>query len=117
MPNFTIYTDGSCHGNPGAGGWAVVILTDSREGSTTLHNGAANTTNNQMELTALYNALAYLPQTTDICATIYTDSAYIVNCIKQRWYDKWRQNGWKTATKQPVANKELWEKILELWDI
>lgn len=113
MQNYTIYTDGSCHGNPGPGGWATIILIDDCRIIST--GGAAHTTNNEMELTAFYNALIYLSSLTNYRCTIYTDSAYIINCLTYHWYKKWQINGWKTSTKQPVANKELWEKILNLW--
>jgi len=99
-----VYTDGSCLGNPGPGGWAV-IGPDFK-----LSGGLPHTTNNVMELTA---ALKCLEHTRKQEVTIYTDSCYLKNGIT-KWVLNWKKNGWKTAGGQPVKNQELWTKIDEL---
>jgi ribonuclease HI len=96
-----VYTDGSCLGNPGPGGWAVVAP------DFTLSGGLEHTTNNAMELTA---ALKCLEHTGKQTITIYTDSCYLKNGIT-KWVNGWKKNGWKTAGGQPVKNKELWTEI------
>ena len=105
------YTDGACSGNPGPGGWGVLLramdgetLVKERE----LSGGAAETTNNQMELMAAIMALETLERATDI--TIVTDSNYVKNGITS-WIHGWKRNGWKTASKKPVANAELWQRL------
>ena len=101
-----IYTDGSCLGNPGNGGWAAIII---RDGNKTLIKGSKkNTTNNQMELLAPIKALNKIPKGNKI--QIFTDSKYVKSGITE-WIHNWKKNGWKTADKQPVKNKELWEEL------
>ena len=102
-----IYTDGACSGNPGIGGWGVVIL--SKESNPVyLKGGEKNTTNNRMELTAAIQALNYFekPQT----ITMITDSKYVKEGIES-WIKNWKKNGWKTSLRKPVKNKELWLKL------
>ena len=103
----TIYTDGACSGNPGIGGWGAVILTP---GDDPIHiNGGSNvTTNNKMELTAAIKALRYFKEPKQII--IFTDSKYVMSGIES-WVKNWKKNGWKTSSKKPVKNKELWEKL------
>jgi len=105
--NITIYTDGGCTGNPGPGGWAAIILVDNQE--IPLSGGSASTTNNQMELTAVIKALEYIGKEFSFSGniSIYTDSQYVKNGITQ-WIINWEKNGWKTANKQPVKNKDYW---------
>jgi ribonuclease HI len=105
----TIYTDGACKPNPGPGGWGAIILANGAKDPRRLSGGAEHNTNNRMELTAPTRALASLacPQK----VVIHTDSKYVRNGITQ-WIHGWRRNGWRTADKQPVKNKELWQ---ELW--
>ena len=100
-----IYTDGACSGNPGIGGWGSVIIMPGRE---TIHlNGGSNdTTNNQMELTAAIESLKFFKESKHII--IFTDSKYVMNGIES-WIINWKKNGWKTANKKPVKNKNLWE--------
>ena len=100
----TIYTDGACSGNPGIGGWGIVILELKKE-PIFLNGGNDNTTNNQMELTAAIQALKYFEDREKI--TLFTDSQYVKNGIES-WINNWKKNGWKTASKKPVKNKELW---------
>ena len=92
-----IYTDGACSGNPGIGGWGVVIINNKK--IIKLNDGMMNTTNNQMELVAAINALEYFKAEQTI--TIYTDSKYVKDGITF-WINKWKINGWKTANKKPV---------------
>ena len=103
----SIYTDGACSGNPGIGGWGVVILIP-REKPVHLNGGSNNTTNNQMELTATIEGLQYFKESKQIL--IITDSKYVINGIES-WIKNWKKNGWKTASKKPVKNKDLWEKL------
>ncbi len=101
-----IFTDGACSGNPGPGGWGVIL----RHGDTEreLSGGAAETTNNRMELTAAIEALEALKRP---CAVrIYTDSVYVKDGIT-KWITGWKRNGWKTAAKKPVKNVDLWQRL------
>lgn len=102
----TIYTDGACSGNPGKGGWGAVILKEEEE----IHLSGFEplTTNNQMELTATIEALKSITKTSNI--HLYTDSQYVKNGINQ-WIFNWKKNGWMTANKKAVANKELWIEL------
>ncbi|WP_439103718.1 ribonuclease HI [Celeribacter marinus] len=111
MPEIHAWTDGACSGNPGPGGWGVLMramngteIVKERE----LKGGEANTTNNRMELLAAINALETLTRPTDI--TITTDSAYVKNGVTG-WIHGWKRNGWKTANKKPVKNVDLWQRI------
>ena len=106
----TIYTDGACSGNPGVGGWGVVIIDDNKN-ETFLNGGDNDTTNNKMELTAAIQALKTFEKESTI--TLITDSKYVKDGI-QSWIENWKKNGWKTAAKKPVKNKELWIELDEL---
>ena len=106
----TIYTDGACSGNPGVGGWGVVIIEDNKN-EFFLNGGDKNTTNNKMELTAAIKALKTFEKKSTI--TLITDSKYVKDGI-QSWIKNWKKNGWKTAAKKPVKNKELWIDLDEL---
>ena len=101
-----IYTDGSCLENPGNGGWAAIIIDDGKK--TEIKGSKKNTTNNQMELLAPIEALKKIPKGNKV--EIFTDSKYVKSGITE-WIHNWKKNGWKTADKQPVKNKELWEKL------
>ena len=101
-----IYTDGSCIGNPGNGGWAAIIIDDGKK--TQIKGNKKNTTNNQMELLAPIEALKKIPKGSKV--QIFTDSKYVQSGITE-WIYNWKKNGWKTADKQPVKNKELWEEL------
>ncbi|MBN2618725.1 MAG: ribonuclease HI [Spirochaetales bacterium] len=111
-----VYTDGGCTGNPGPGGWGIVILVDNKE--ITLSGGDNQTTNNQMELTAVIKALEYIGNEYSLKEqiSIYTDSQYVKNGITS-WIINWEKNGWKTASKQPVKNKEYWMTLRSLTNI
>lgn len=111
MPELFAYTDGACSGNPGPGGWGVLLLA--KQGETLLKErellgGAADTTNNQMELMAAIQALEVLSSPSAI--TIVTDSAYVKGGITE-WIHGWKKRGWKTASKKPVKNEELWRRL------
>jgi ribonuclease HI len=111
MPDLTAYTDGACSGNPGPGGWGVLLLA--RDGDTilkerTLQGGEAQTTNNRMELQAAIEALEVLERPSAI--TVVTDSAYVKNGVTG-WIYGWKRNGWRTSNKKPVKNAELWQRL------
>jgi len=101
-----IYTDGSCLENPGNGGWAAIIIDDGKK--TQIKGNKKNTTNNQMELLAPIEALKKIPKGSKV--QIFTDSKYVKSGITE-WIHNWKKNGWKTADKQPVKNKELWTEL------
>ena len=101
-----IYTDGSCIGNPGKGGWAAIIIINDKK--TQITGSQKNTTNNQMELLAPIKALNKIPRGSKI--QIFTDSKYVKSGITE-WIHNWKKNGWKTANKQSVKNKELWTEL------
>ena len=101
-----IYTDGSCLGNPGNGGWAAIIIDDKKK--IQIKGSKKDTTNNQMELLAPIKALKKIPKRSSV--QIFTDSKYVKSGITE-WINNWKKNGWKTANKQPVKNKELWTEL------
>ena len=105
-----VYTDGACKGNPGPGGWGVYIIHGSDE--IELFDGNPNTTNNQMEMQAAIEALKYLKEANQPI-DLYTDSNYLRQGITE-WIFNWKKNNWRTASKKPVANKDLWIEISEL---
>lgn len=111
MPELFAYTDGACSGNPGPGGWGVLMFAKDGETilkSRDLSGGATETTNNKMELTAAIMALETLERPSAI--TIVTDSSYVKDGITT-WIHGWKKNGWKTAAKKPVKNEELWKRL------
>jgi len=111
-----IYTDGACSGNGtgnARGGWAEVLT---EPGTTAppqqLSGGERQATNQRMEILAAINGLAALKHPCTV--TLYSDSAYLVNCMTQRWHAKWRRNSWIGSSKKPVANRDLWEALVDL---
>jgi ribonuclease HI len=104
-----IYSDGACRGNPGPGGWGAILRFNGTEKE--LFGGEPATTNNKMELTAVIRALEALTRPSKV--HVYTDSQYVQKGIKE-WIHGWKRNGWKTAAKEPVKNKELWIELDEL---
>jgi ribonuclease HI len=111
MPDLFAYTDGACSGNPGPGGWGVLMIA--RDGGAVvkereLQGGEKLTTNNRMELMAAISALEALSKPVEI--TIVTDSAYVKNGVTE-WIHGWKRNGWRTAGKDPVKNVELWQRL------
>ena len=109
MKIIKIYTDGACRGNPGPGGWGALILKDNEE--IKLNGGQNDTTNNQMELTAVIKALDFFSESTEL--EIFTDSKYVMDGITE-YIKKWKINGWKTASKKPVKNTDLWKQLDDL---
>ena len=107
---YKIYTDGACSGNPGPGGWAVIILVNN-EIKEMFFGSEKNTTNNQMELLAPIKAIQKFKKKSEI--SIFTDSTYVRDGITI-WIKQWEKNGWKTSSKKPVKNKELWKKLKNL---
>jgi ribonuclease HI len=103
-----VYSDGACTGNPGPGGWAALII-DGRE-EREISGSESPTTNQRMELTAAMAGLGAVPGRRRV--HLSSDSAYVVNCFRQRWWAAWQQNGWRNAAGQPVANRDLWERLI-----
>ncbi len=114
MPVVKIYTDGSCLGNPGIGGWAAVLSykhpKTGEEHVKEISGGTKATTNNRMELQAVIEALLVLKKECKV--EILTDSQYVRDGLK--WSERWRRNGWKTSSKRPVKNKDLWQQLIAL---
>lgn len=109
-----VYTDGSCLPNSkGWGGWGAVILFPEEDMPTVISGAKRGVTNNQMELLAVIRALEYIPLSHE-SITVYTDSAYINNCLRCKWYKQWQANGWMASTGKPVKNREYWEELLYL---
>ena len=107
MKEVELYTDGSCSGNPGPGGWGAILRFRGLEKE--LSGGERETTNNRMELTAAIRGLEALKEPCRVA--LYTDSQYIANAINQHWLVNWKKRGWKKADKSPVLNRELWEAL------
>lgn len=105
---FVIYTDGACSGNPGPGGWGVLMLYGDLE--KTLYGGEPETTNNRMELTAAIEALTAVKPNYKGSITLWTDSTYVLKGITE-WIKGWKKRGWKNAAKKPVKNVDLWEAL------
>ncbi|WP_284165094.1 ribonuclease HI [Frigidibacter sp. SD6-1] len=113
MPDYFAFTDGACSGNPGPGGWGVLLQAKAGDRvvkERTLSGGEAETTNNRMELLAAISALEALGRATAI--TLVTDSAYVKNGVTQ-WIFGWKRNGWRTADRKPVKNIDLWQRLDE----
>ncbi|WP_425450687.1 ribonuclease HI [Sulfoacidibacillus thermotolerans] len=109
LPTVSIYTDGACSGNPGPGGWAAILVFGERE--LELSGGEEQTTNQRMEIRAVLEGLRALKRPCKV--TVYSDSAYVVNCFTQKWYVKWQKTGWVNSNRQPVKNKDLWEQLID----
>lgn len=107
MDHVTIYTDGACSYNPGPGGWGCVLIYGKHRKEAS--GSADNTTNNRMELTAAIEALSLLKRRCVV--ELYTDSAYLCNAFEKGWLKNWRVNGWKTANRHEVENRDLWERL------
>ncbi len=110
MIDVTIYTDGACSGNPGAGGWGAILMHG--EYVKKIAGAEKETTNNRMELEAVIRALDCLKKPSKV--TLYSDSAYVVNAFNQNWLENWQQSGWRTSGRKPVQNKDLWLKLIAL---
>ena len=109
-PFVTIYTDGACSGNPGPGGWGVILMHGQNKKE--LSGGETDTTNNRMELLAVIRGLKTLTKPCNV--ELYSDSAYVINAFNQNWIENWQKNDWKTSSKSPVKNKDLWLELLSL---
>lgn len=109
MKTVDIYTDGACSGNPGKGGYGVVMLYGSARKE--LSEGFSRTTNNRMEVLAVITGLASLKESCNV--NLYSDSKYVVNAIEQGWLEGWKKNGWKKSNKGAVLNVDLWKKLDE----
>lgn len=105
-----IYTDGACSGNPGPGGWGIILMY--KDLKKEISGGEKNTTNNIMEITAIIKGLKTLKKESSV--EIYSDSSYVVNAFQQGWIYNWIKKGWKTASGEPVKNKELWMELFDL---
>ena len=112
MKTVTIYTDGACSGNPGPGGWGAILRY--KETEKELSGGAADTTNNRMELTAVIEALALLKE--PCVVELYSDSKYVIDGLSKGWAKGWQKRGWIKPDKKPALNPDLWERLLTLTD-
>lgn len=108
MKKVTLYTDGACSGNPGAGGWGCVLLYG--EHRLELSGGETETTNNRMELLAVISGLERLKYSCEV--EVFSDSAYVVNAFSEGWVEAWERSGWKKADRKPVLNDDLWKRLL-----
>lgn len=112
MKTVEIYTDGACSGNPGPGGWGAILRY--KETEKELSGGAADTTNNRMELTAVIEALALLKESCVV--ELYSDSKYVIDGLSKGWAKSWQKRGWIKSDKKPALNPDLWERLLALTD-
>ena len=110
MKTVTIYTDGACSGNPGPGGWGAILEYNGTEKE--ISGGAAETTNNRMELTAVIEALVLLKEPCTV--ELYSDSKYVIDALEKGWVYGWKKKGWVKADKKPAQNVDLWERLLPL---
>ena len=110
MKTVTLYTDGACSGNPGPGGWGVILEYQGHEKE--LSGGEKNTTNNRMELTAVIQGLLALKE--PCMVELYSDSKYVIDGLSKGWAESWKKNGWRKADKKPALNPDLWEELLRL---
>ena len=110
MKTVTIYSDGACSGNPGPGGWGAILVYNGRE--KVLSGGAAQTTNNRMELTGVISALEALKE--PCIVELYSDSKYVIDALIKGWAVSWRKKNWIKSDKKPALNVDLWEKLLDL---
>ncbi len=110
MKTIEIYTDGACSGNPGPGGWGAVLRYGAHEKE--LSGGAAETTNNRMELTGVIEALRALKEPCTV--ELYSDSKYVIDAISKGWVYGWQKKGWIKSDKKPALNSDLWETLLAL---
>ena len=109
MKTVTIYTDGACSGNPGPGGWGVILRHMGRE--KVMSGGEKDTTNNRMELSGVIAALSALKE--PCIVELYSDSKYVIDALSKGWAESWRKKGWIKSDKKPALNSDLWEKLLK----
>lgn len=110
MKTVTIYTDGACSGNPGPGGWGAILQYGAHEKE--LSGGAAETTNNRMELTAVIEALSRLKE--PCVVELWSDSKYVIDGLSKGWAEGWKARGWVKSDKKPALNPDLWDRLLTL---
>lgn len=110
MKKVELITDGACLGNPGPGGWAALLRYNHREKLIT--GSESDSTNNRMELQAIIEGLALLKEPCEVM--IVSDSQYVIKAFEQNWLSNWKKNSWRTASKKPVANQELWQRLDKL---
>lgn len=113
MKHVDLYTDGACSGNPGVGGYGAILIFKGIEKE--LSGGEAETTNNRMEIYAVIAGLEKLSEPCEV--DVYSDSAYTVNAFRQNWIEGWKKSGWKKADGKPVANVDLWQRLLALLSV
>lgn len=112
MKQVTVYTDGACSGNPGPGGWGAILRYGAHEKE--ISGGAASTTNNRMELTAVIEALRLLKE--PCLVELWSDSKYVIDALEKGWARSWQKRGWVKGDKKPALNPDLWEELLALTD-
>lgn len=110
LKKVTIYTDGACSGNPGPGGYGAILIYNGKEKE--ISGGEENTTNNKMEMMGVIKALELLKEKCDV--DVYSDSAYVVNSINNKWVYSWKKNNWIKSDKSKAKNIDLWERLIEL---
>ncbi len=110
MKHVVIYTDGACSYNPGPGGWGCVLIYNEIQRS--FSGFELNTTNNQMEMQAVIEALARLNEPCEV--DLYSDSAYVINAFNAGWIESWKKNNWRTSQNKPVKNLDVWQKMIGL---
>lgn len=117
MTVLRIYTDGGCAGNQSKtnfGGWGAVLEYGQHQKE--LHGGAKDTTNNLMEMTALLEAFKAIKKSGQTIE-VFSDSSYLMDCFRKKWYVNWQKNGWKTSKKEPVEHREIWEQLISYLDV
>jgi len=107
-PEVIVYTDGACSGNPGPGGWAAIIIH--AECENVVSGAEPHTTNQRMELRAAIEGLAAVAS--DQRVHLHTDSSYVMNCFRDRWYERWERCGWLGTNRKPITNRDLWERLI-----
>ena len=112
MKHVDLYTDGACSGNPGPGGYGIILVYNGKEKE--LSEGFAETTNNRMEILAVINGLKALKEPCEV--TVYSDSKYVVDAVNKNWLYAWEENNWRRSNKEPVLNPELWMELLVLME-
>ncbi len=110
MKEVSLYTDGACSCNPGAGGWACILVYNQHE--KTESGAEPETTNNRMEIKAVLEGLKLLNQ--PCIVTVYSDSSYVCNAFEKKWIENWKRNGWLTSSKTPVQNQDLWNELIDV---
>ena len=113
MKHVDIYTDGACSGNPGAGGYCSILIYNGVE--KVISGAEVETTNNRMEVLAVIKGLECLKEPCEV--NLYSDSQYVVDAFNQNWIFAWQSNGWRTANKKEVKNIDLWQRLLELYNV